>query len=295
MRIFLAGVCAAFTAMLALGQGANGTITGTVTDASGAIVADAEIRITNTGTGIVFNSVSTATGNYVAPQLPVGTYDLSVTLPGFKTYNRVNLGLVAAQTLRIDVSLEVGSAAESVTVTAEATLLTTESGGLTHNVTVSQMKNLPLLVLGGTGSTNTVGFRDPYSMGQMMPGVSYTNNSVMIVNGNPDDTVQFRVEGQTAGNTGAFRGFTAQSQPSVDAVEEVAVQTSNYAAEFGTAGGGIFNVTMRSGTNEYHGSFYDYAANEALNAHQPYTALRNVAKRHDYGVTFGGPVRIPNS
>ncbi len=293
MRAFLAGVYIVFTAMLAFGQGANGTITGTVTDPSGAIVADAEIRITNTGTGIVFNSVSTATGNYVAPQLPVGTYDLSVTLAGFKTYNRVSLGLAAAQTLRVDVSLEVGSAAESVTVTAEATLLTTESGSLTHNVTVSQMKNLPLLVLGGTGSTNTVGFRDPYSMGQMMPGVSYTNNSVMIVNGNPDDTVQFRVEGQTAGNTGAFRGFTAQSQPSVDAVEEVAVQTSNYAAEFGTAGGGIFNVTMRSGTNEYHGSIYDYAANEALNAYQPYTGLRNVAKRHDYGMTFGGPVSIP--
>ncbi len=293
MRNFLISVCAVFTAMLAFGQGANGTITGTVLDPSGAIVADAEIRITNTGTGIVFNSVSTSTGNYVAPQLPVGTYDLSVTLPGFKTYNRVNLGLAAAQTLRIDVSLEVGSAAESVTVTAEATLLKTETGGLTHNVTVAQMKNLPLLVLGGTGSTNTVGFRDPYSMGQMMPGVSYTNNSVMIVNGNPDDTVQFRVEGQTAGNTGAFRGFTAQSQPSVDAVEEVAVQTSNYSAEFGTAGGGIFNVTMRSGTNEYHGSVYDYAANEALNAHQPYTGLRNVAKRHDYGMTFGGPVSIP--
>ena len=293
MKAFLAGVYIVFTATLAFGQGANGTITGTVTDPSGAIVADAEIRITNTGTGIVFNSVSTATGNYVAPQLPVGTYDLSVTLAGFKTYNRVSLGLAAAQTLRVDVSLEVGSAAESVTVTAEATLLTTESGSLTHNVTVSQMKNLPLLVLGGTGSTNTVGFRDPYSMGQMMPGVSYTNNSVMIVNGNPDDTVQFRVEGQTAGNTGAFRGFTAQSQPSVDAVEEVAVQTSNYAAEFGTAGGGIFNVTMRSGTNQYHGSVYDYAANEALNAYQPYTGLRNVAKRHDYGVTFGGPVRIP--
>ncbi|MEO5922786.1 MAG: TonB-dependent receptor [Bryobacteraceae bacterium] len=293
MRVFLAFVCAVFTAVLAYGQGANGTITGTVLDPSGAIVAGAEIRVTNTATGLIFNSVSTATGNYVAPQLPVGTYDLNVTLSGFKAYNRVNLGLAATQTLRIDVSLEVGSAAESVTVTAEATLLKTETGGLTHNVTVSQMKNLPILVLGGTGSTNTVGFRDPYSLAQMIPGVSYTNNSVMIVNGNPDDTVQFRVEGQTAGNTGAFRGFTAQSQPSVDAVEEVAVQTSNYAAEFGTAGGGIFNVTMKSGTNQYHGSFYDYAGNEALNAYQPYTGLRNVAKRHDYGATFGGPVSIP--
>ncbi len=293
MKIFQIGVYAAFTAMLAFGQGANGTITGTVTDPSGAVLADAEVRITNTGTGIVFSSASTATGNYVAPQLPVGTYDLAVSAAGFKTYNRVNLALAAAQTLRIDVSLEVGSAGESVTVTAEATLLKTETGGLTHNVTMSAMKNLPVLVLGGTGSTNTVGFRDPYSLAQMIPGVSYTNNSQMVVNGNPNGTVQFRVEGQTSGNTGGFRSFTAQSQPSVDAVEEVAVQTSNYAAEFGTAGGGIFNATMRSGTNNYHGSVYDYAANEALNAYQPYTGLRNATKRHDYGMTFGGPVNIP--
>jgi len=84
-----------------------------------------------------------------------------------------------------------------------------------------------------------------------------------------------------------------QTQPSVDAIQEVAIQTSNFAAEFGTAGGAVVNMVTKSGTNQYHGSAYDYAINEALNAHQPYTGLRNRVRQHDWGFTFGGPVRIP--
>jgi hypothetical protein len=293
MRLLKVGVVALFISALAFGQGANGTITGTVTDPSGAVISDAQIKITNLATGFTFTAVSTSTGNYAAPQLPVGTYELVATMPGFKTYTRAGLNLAAAQQMRIDVPLEVGAAGESVTVTAEATLLKTESGDLVHNVTVSQMTNLPILSVGGTGTGASSGFRDPFALAQMIPGVNYTPNLTMIINGNPDDTMQIRIEGQTAGNTGGLRQYTGQTQPSVDAVQEVAVQTSNYSAEFGTAGGGIFNLTMKSGTNEFHGSAYNYAANDALNAHQPYTGLRNATKRYDYGFTIGGPVVIP--
>jgi hypothetical protein len=277
----------------AFGQGANGTITGTVTDSSGAVVADAQITIKNNANGQVYTGVSTGTGNYSVVQLPVGTYDLTATVSGFKTYNRVALTLAAAQTMRVDIPLEVGALSDSITITAEASLLKTEEGALVHNVTVSQMNNLPILSVGGTGTAATSGFRDPFALASMIPGINYGANATMIINGNPDDTMQIRVEGQTAGNTGGLRQYTGQSQPSVDAVQEVAVQTSNYAAEFGTAGGGIFNVTMKSGTNEYHGTAYNYGANEALNAHQPYTGLRTASKRNDYGFTFGGPIRIP--
>lgn len=293
MRNFALGICLFLSSSLVFGQGANGTITGTVTDPSGAVIADAQITIKNNANGAVFTGVSTATGNYSVVQLPVGTYDLTAAVPGFKTYNRVGLDLAAAQTMRIDVALEVGATGESVTVTAEATLLKTEDSAVVHNVTVSQMNNLPILSVGGTGTAATSGFRDPFALAQMIPGVNYGANATMIINGNPDDTSQFRVEGQTAGNTGGLRQYTGQAQPSVDAIQEVAVQTSNYSAEFGTAGGGIFNVTMKSGTNEYHGSAYNYGANEALNAYQPYTGLRNPSKRYDYGFTIGGPVRIP--
>lgn len=293
MKLYAIVVCLLVTALPSFGQGANGTITGTVTDPTGAVIGDAQVVVRNDATGQVYNTVSTATGNYTVPQLPVGAYGLTVTLSGFKTYNRVGLALSATQTMRIDVVLEVGATTDSVTVTAEASLLKTETGDLVHNVTVSQMTNLPILTVGGTGTGASSGFRDPFALAAMIPGIQYQPNLTMVVNGNPDDTVQFRVEGQTAGNTGGLRQYTGQAQPSVDAIQEVAVQTSNYAAEFGTAGGGIFNVTMKSGTNQYHGSAYTYGANEALNASQPYTGLRTATKRYDYGFTVGGPVSIP--
>lgn len=146
---------------LAFGQGALGTITGTVADPSGAVVGNASIEIKNTATGQVSKTVTTATGNYTVPQLPVGSYDLTVTVTGFKTYKRSGLDLAAAQIMRIDIPLEVGSQTESVTVTAEASLLKTESGDLTHNVTATQLAELPILATGGTFSNNTSGFRDP--------------------------------------------------------------------------------------------------------------------------------------
>lgn len=278
---------------LAFGQGANGTITGTVTDPSGAVVSDARIQVKNNANGQIYNGVSTSTGNYTVLQVPVGTYDISAAVAGFKTYNRVGLSLAAAQTMRIDIPLEVGAISDSVTVTAEASLLRTEDSAIIHNVTVSQLTNLPILSLGGAGAAASSGFRDPFALAQTMPGITYGANGVMIVNGNPNLSVQYRLDGQTTGNLGGLRQYTQQTQPSVDAIQEVAVQTSNYSAEFGTAGGGVFNVTMKSGTNQFHGSAYDYSTNEALNAHQPYTGLRSAQHRYDYGFTFGGPVTIP--
>jgi hypothetical protein len=293
MPAMRAVLCLAWFAGLVFGQGAQGIITGTITDPSGAMVANAPVAVRHLATGQVFATNSTVTGNYTLAQLPVGAYDLTVALMGFKTYNRTGLDLAAAQTMRIDIPLEVGSQTESVTVTAEATLLKTETSALVHNVTVSQMNQLPILALGGAGQTNTSGFRDPFALARLLPGIQYVSANTMVVNGVPDDTIQIRLEGQTSGNTGPLRQFTNVGQPSVDAVQEVAVQTSNYSAEFGTVGGGIFNVTMKSGTNQFHGSAYDYAANEVLNAHQPYTGLRPTTKRHNYGFTIGGPVWIP--
>ena len=279
--------------MASFAQTANGTITGTVADPSGAVIAGAQIQAKNNANGSVFTAASTDTGNYTLPQVPAGTYDLTATVAGFKTYNRVGLDLAAAQTMRIDISMEVGSVGDSVTITAEASLLKTESSALAQNVTVSQMNNLPILSVGGAGSNASSGFRDPFALAQMMPGTNYGANGIMVINGTPNNNIQVRVDGQVSGNLGGLRQYTAQQQPSTDAIQEVAVQTSNYAAEFGTVGGGIFNAQMKSGTNAFHGSAYDYSTNEAINAFTPYTYKRNAQHRWDYGFTFGGPVRIP--
>src|SRR5262249_12482063 len=142
------------------------------------------------------------------------------------------------------------------------------------------------------------GIRNPNNVVGMVPGVYYVPNSQVKINGSPSNTQAFHVEGQDATNL-VLPMTPAQVQPSVDAIQEVAIQTSNFAPEFGAAGGGFFNVTMRSGTNNYHGSAYDYFVNEVLNAGTPFTSdghgnlLRPPARRNDYGFTFGGPVRIP--
>jgi hypothetical protein len=270
------------------------TLTGVVTDPSNAVVAGATIQATHIDTGTVLTAVSSATGNYTISQMPIGRYTVAAEVTGFKTYRREGLSLSAAQILGLDITLEVGTPAESVTVNAEASLLKTESGAIAHNVTVSQMQNLPLLpVNGATGAIAAFGFRDPYGIAQLIPGVQYTANSAMVVNGMGTATAQYRIEGQNSGLTGNLNVFTQFTQPAVDAVQEVAVQTSTFAAEFGTVGGGIFNVTMKSGTNQLHGSGYDYMTNEFLNAHQPFTHLRDVDRRHDWGATVGGPLIVP--
>src|SRR5215469_4262592 len=129
----------------AFAQSDRGSITGVVADPAGAVVANAAIEAKNIDTGVVYHAASTATGNYTIGELPTGTYELSFTVSGFKKYVRQNLTLLVQQTLRVDATLEVGTASESVTVTETASLLKTESGELSHNVTANRMDDLPIL------------------------------------------------------------------------------------------------------------------------------------------------------
>ena len=277
------------------GQTDRGTITGAVSDPAGAVVAAASIEARNVETGQVYSAASTETGNYTVAQLPAGDYALSVNVQGFKRYNRQGLTLAAAQILRVDVNLEIGSAADSITVVESASLLKTESGELATNVTVGQLNNLPILGIGET-TASAAGVRNPWALSVLVPGIQYAINGgvpSINVNGAQNNTASYRVEGMESGNNGTLAVFTMEVQPSAEAIQEVAVQTSNFAAEFGQVGGGLFNATMKSGTNQFHGSLYDYNVNEAYNAAQPYTGLRNRARRNDYGGSLGGPVWIP--
>ncbi len=274
-------------------QSDRGTITGTVSDPAGAVVANAAIEARNQATGLMYSAATTQTGNYTIPQLPVGQYEISVAVPGFKKYVRQGLTVEVAQTVRIDIALEVGAANESVTVQADAPLLKTESGDISHSVTSKAMDDLPILGI-GAGQAGSAGIRNPYAMVQLIPGTMWQANSQVRVNGAPNNTQSFRIEGQDASNTGT-PGVQAQTQPSVDAIEDVAIQTSNFAAEYGQVGGGMFNVTMKSGTNQFHGTAYEHFVNEAFNAGQPFIPGNPRARnrRNDYGFTVGGPVWIP--
>ena len=149
-------------------QSDRGTITGTVADPAGAVVANAPIQAKNLGTGVEYASATSTTGNYTLLQLPPGDYQVTVSVPGFKKYTRSGLTVEVAQTLRIDIALEVGSATESVTVTESASLLKTESGELSHNVDVKKMDDLPVLGIGGTLS-GSAGIRKPVQHGAGHP------------------------------------------------------------------------------------------------------------------------------
>jgi Carboxypeptidase regulatory-like domain len=284
-------------ASLAFGQGATASITGTVTDPSGLVVAGVAIEATNAETGAVYEAASTSAGNYTVPGLPVGTYVLSVKAAGFKTYTHSNLELAATQVLREDIRLEVGAATETVTVSAEASLLKTDSTELAHNVTLEQLDELPIIVIGTAN-----GLRNFLSSMVTLPG-TYGGNGSTVINGLGQGFVTseiVKVEGQDASNR-LFNNYeyTTMNQPNVDAVQEIAFQTSNYAPEFGQAGSVVINTTMKSGTNRYHGSGFEYFVNEALNAGYPFSSdgtgekYRPRNRKNDFGGTLGGPISIP--
>ncbi len=278
--ILVSLACLLLLAGLASAQSDRGTITGTVADPAGAVIPSASIEAKNAETGALYKVSSTATGNYTLPQLPPGIYQLSVTVPGFKQYVRTGITVLVAQTLRIDIPLEVGALTETVTVNADATLLKTESGELSHNVSTDRIDSLPLMMVGG-------GIRNPYNVVQMLPGGSQFGGTIRV-NGSPGNTQTTRIEGQDA-TQGMWSNATTMGQTGVDAVEEFAVQTSNFAAEYGQVGGGLFNLTMKSGTNAFHGSAYEYMRNEALNAQQPFVNRKSRERRHDLVSLPAGP------
>jgi len=304
IRAFFFIVCLTAFPVTAFAQTDRGTLTGTVSDPSGAVIPGVSIEAKNIQTGATYQAGSSETGNYTLAQLPAGTYELSATLPGFKKFVREGIIVSVATVLRIDVTLEVGAAGESVTVESASPLLKTESGEVSHNLTTEQVNNLPVLTLSpSVGQASTLGnIRNPLQVLNLLPGASFANDNQLRVNGMPSATQAIRIEGQDATN-GRHRQYNQGVQASVEAIQEVAVQTSNYAAEFGQAGGGYFNYTMRSGTNQFHGGVYDYFVNEVLNAGTPFTDrfstgdigragqhIRNTQRKNDYGFNIGGPI-----
>jgi hypothetical protein len=294
-------------AVSAFAQSNQGTITGTISDPSGAVIATAQIEVKNSDTGILYRGGTSATGNYVIP-VPAGTYELNVTATGFKKYIAQNIQVVVATDTRKDVNLEVGQATDVVTVTESAPLLKTESGEMSHLVTIDQANQLPVLTISGggyTGATQMGNIRNPLQSSLLLPGVTFGNDQALVVNGLPSNSEAIRIEGQDSTGT-IWKVYQQRGQPAgVDAIQEVSVQTSNFAAEYGQVGGGYFNFTMKSGTNQFHGSGYSYLVNEAFNAGLPWTDaatqsplkagqhIRNPVRRYDWGATIGGPIRIP--
>ncbi len=254
---------------------------------------NAKIAIANTNTGTKTDTVTTGTGNYTLLGLPAGSYTLSIEHPGFSKYEQTNLLVQVAVTTRVDIVLKVGAATDSVSVTAESTLLKSESAEQSTTITGTQIAELPINFGIGAGA-----IRNPLSFAQMTPGATFNGwNNISINGGNNNFKIIF--EGQESDSAFQTR-VSDEEQPSVEAIEQFTLQTSNFSAEFGRVGnGGIYNFTSKSGTNQIHGSAYDYFENTFLNAGIPFTNdgtghhTKVVKHLSDYGVSVGGPVWLP--
>ena len=203
--------------------------------------------------------------------------------------SQAGIRVQVAQTARVDIRLEVGSTAESVVVTADAPLLRTENAEQSINVTGNRINNLPLNFGGGGGATG--GIRNWMSFIQLAPGVS-GNNERASINGTPGGAFKVIVEGQDLTSSNDTIWTSTVSAASVEMISEFSFQGSNFAAEFGQTLGGVFNFTTKSGTNQFHGSLFEYLTNEALDARRPFAGLP-LSRKHDFGGTIGGPVLIP--
>jgi carboxypeptidase family protein len=273
-------------------QTSRGTVSGSVTDPSGAVVTRASIVLTHTETGVRLSAATNEAGIYRFDAVDLGKYELRVAHPGFNAFLATELGVEANRTTVLDVRLEVGSEATAVRVSAEAEELTVRDGPLRGgNFLSNQVSQLPLISL------------SPISLALTLPGVVRPSGGVLWGKGDPEAT-QFSVNGQrvrgnnflldgTENNDMAMAGV-AQPFNIADAVEEVSVQTGNFSVEFGRAAGGVLNVVTKSGTNSVHGTaFWRYQSqrfNSVSNLDKLNGTPKSVFVRNLPGFTAGGPV-----
>jgi hypothetical protein len=206
MRLVSAAGTLVFLTAALMAQNDRGTITGEVKDPAGSVVPNATVVATNAGTGAETKTTTTATGNYTVPSLTAGMYILTVQAPGFKIFRQQNIEVQVAVTNRVDVALEVGSASETVTVTAEAAQLKTESAEQSTVIHTDRINELPLNFGGGGGSTGTM--RSPFAFNMLSPGVTGSGSDAATVNGLPQATFRVQVEGQDSTSQNDPKGLS---------------------------------------------------------------------------------------
>jgi hypothetical protein len=268
----------------------TGTITGFVSDRSGALIPGAEITVTQLATDVARRVISNDRGIYVAPSLPVGDYEVKAELAGFKSFVRRGIRVEAESRLTVDIALEVGQISETVTVTDAVAPVQSETGEVSTLVSGTQVTELALngrnftqfLTLGpGVVSRQT---------GRMM-GVGQEGNPLMSVHGGRFTMNKFTYDGTIAMDTGGNRGLNMF--PPMEAIQEVKVLKSNYSAESGGYGHGIVNIVTRSGGKEFHGDLYEFFRNDALDARNFFASSVSPLKLNNFGYTLGGPFFIP--
>lgn len=271
----------------------EGSIAGTVTDASGAAVAGGNVKITNLQTGAVDDTKTDNIGYYRVLHLQIGAYQIRVEAQGFKATVLESIPVDVNTTTRADAKLQVGTTRETVEVTAGAALVQTEEGRLANTITNDEVANLPLngrqvyqLVSQEPGVTET---RAPVISNVPSPTASDTFDFGFIANGATPRGNNFLLDGTP--NNNEWLGGTPLIYPSLDAVQEVQVQTLNFSAEYGRNNGAIVNIMTKAGTNKLHGTAFYAGRNTALNSRSFFdTVAKTPLQQNQFGVAFGGPI-----
>ncbi len=291
-KILLCLVCALICAMPALSQEVSAGITGKVTDPSGAAIVGASVTAKDQDRGTEWPTKTNEDGIYAFPRIPIGRYELRVEAQGFKTYAQPEIRLEVNQRARIDVQMEVGAVTESINVTAQGAILQTETTQVGAVITPQTIVNTPLIT------------RNPIALTLLAPGVTTADPSSFnsgqrtsgggrpYVNGNRKEANNFLLDG--VDNNQVSDNLTSY-QPNLDAVAEFKMITNNASAEFGNFQGGIVNVVIKSGTNEFHGDVFEFFRNDKLNANNWGNNWRNNPRAplrwNQFGGTLGGPIR----
>src|SRR5436190_6265592 len=293
MRRFhvLAIVFSLITALARMGaQTTTGSIVGTVSDPSGAVISGANITVANIDTGIAVKAMTDSTGNYVVTPLAVGRYSVTVEAAGFKKSVRTDITVNVQDRVRVDVPLEVGAVTDTVEVQASAPLLQTDTSYLGQVVESQRIVDLPLngryfsrlaILTAGTAPT-PAGARDEKTGGFSSNGVRpYQNN--YLLDGVDNNSMSEDMVNQASYVVG----------PPPDAIAEFKVQTNSMSAEFGRSGGAVLNVTIKSGTNQLHGTVYEFLRNSALDAKNFFDSPTDPIppfKLNQFGFSTGAPI-----
>src|SRR5437016_11820809 len=299
-------ICASLTALVLiygtslasklLAQVAGGTITGTVTDSSGRVIANAHIAITNVATGVVRATTSNDEGLYTAPNLLPGTYVVKFTAQGFKSELRKEIELTVGATLTLDLTMQIGTITEKVEVSGEAPAVQLTTSDINAVVDATTVRELPL---NGRSWTDLATLQPGVNAIQTQPsfaqGTDRGNRGFgqqLTISGARPQQNNYRLDGVSLNDyANGAPGSVLGGNLGVDAIQEFSVLTSNYSAEYGKTSGGVVNAITRSGTNQIHGSVYEFLRNSKLDTRN-FFDVGGVPpfKRNQFGGAVGGPI-----
>lgn len=291
IRVMLLVLTSVFGLRPILAQSERGTITGTVSDSTGAVVPAASVTVTNVATNVPLLATTNQSGEYTVPGVAVGTYNLRVERQGFRAFVLTGITVDAATSVRADATLEVGEARQTVEVQAAAVQLQTQDATSSTSVENTLVNDLPLEISG------TV--RTPFDLAALTPDAkNLGGDNGFMIGGGQAASYGTSLDGVSTNTSRALsKSWVASNAPSVEAIEQFTASSNGFKAEYGHAGGGNLTYVSKSGTNQFHGSAYEFVRNNDFDANNFFSNASGIAnsiyKQNDFGATMGGPLWIP--